>query len=61
LSDKDFVKFRQVIENLSKNGKVSLEQLDPLDSMTQILKQVASLDKNTVRNVVENVMKEKFS
>lgn len=61
LSDKDFVKFRQVIENLSKNGKVSLEQLDPLDSMTQILKQVASLDKNTVKNVVETVMKEKFS
>jgi hypothetical protein len=49
-----------VIENLSKNGKVSLEQLDPLDTMTQILKKVASLDKNTVKNVVENVMKEKF-
>jgi hypothetical protein len=29
--------------------------------MAQILKQVASLDKNTVKNVVENVMKEKFS
>lgn len=60
LSDKDFVKFRQVVENLSKNGKVSVEQLDPLDTMTQILKQVAVLDKNTVQNVVENVMKEKF-
>lgn len=59
LSEKDFVKFKDVLNSLKK-WEIWVEQMDPLDTMTQIIKAMANMDKASVLSEFDKLLSEKF-
>lgn len=59
LWEEDIVNFKNVLEWLKK-WEVSLEQMDPLNTMTQIIKSMANMDKASVLNEFDKLILEKF-
>ncbi len=62
LTDKEIISFKEVVESL-KNGKVSIEQLDPLDKMTDIILIISMMDKKYSEKIIplfDTIVKDKF-
>ncbi len=57
LDQKDFEQFGEVMKNLL-TGKVSVEQLDPLDKMTQLITLIAKTDPAIVQQAVEKIIED---
>lgn len=59
LWEKDIVDFKNILEWLKK-WEVSLEQMDPLNMMTQIIKVMANMEKASVLSEFEKLISDKF-